>query len=382
MDSKLTNLRSTPLKGLGWDHPRGLDALKRADARLQEETGLTVEWVARSLQEFSEQTPSELYAGFDLISIDHPHVPHAVEYGQLIALDLHAPDDVARLARESVGPSHASYHYQGHQWGLATDAAAQVSAFRPDLVDCAPLLWDDVFERATGKTVLWPYKPVDAICTLLSLCAQLRHPAGAVGEQFSLDAIEHALEILQRLTSLVPDWCAQANPIDVAEALTGDDQFTTGVAMFGYSNYSRRGFRQARLVYQDIPSFDGRSRGAVLGGAGLAVSARTERVEDAVTAAVFLSSASCQSDEYLVGGGQPGNIYAWKSHRVNVATEHFFANTLRTLEKSWVRPHSPGWPDAQRDASRILHEALVARTSDRRLAQELQTILESGVMRP
>jgi hypothetical protein len=67
---------------------------------------------------------------------------------------------------------------------------------------------------------------------------------------------------------------------------------------------------------------------------------------------------------------------------VNVATEHFFANTLRTLEKSWVRPHSPGWPDAQRDASRILHEALVARTSDRRLAQELQTILESGVMRP
>jgi multiple sugar transport system substrate-binding protein len=378
----LSNARRTPLKGLGWDHPRGLDALKRADAQLQEDTGLRVDWIARSLQEFSEQTPAELYAGFDLVSIDHPHVPHAVENGQLVALDLHASDDVARLARESVGPSHASYRYQGHQWGLATDAAAQVSAFRPDLVDCAPLLWDDVFERATGKTVLWPYKPVDAICTLLSLCAQLGHPAAGGGEQFSLNGIEHALEILQRLASLVPDWCAEANPIDVAEALTVDDQFTTGIAMFGYSNYSRRGFRQSHLVYQDISSFDGESRGAVLGGAGLAVSAQTERVEDAVTAAVFLSSASCQSNEYLVGGGQPGNLYAWKSHRVNVATEHFFSNTLRTLEKSWVRPQSPGWPDAQRDASRLLHEALVARRSDRRLAQEIQTILESGVMQP
>jgi multiple sugar transport system substrate-binding protein len=38
-------------------------------------------------------------------------------------------------ARHSVGQSHASYHYDGHQWALAIDAAAPVSSWRHQLLE-------------------------------------------------------------------------------------------------------------------------------------------------------------------------------------------------------------------------------------------------------
>lgn len=375
MQSPKAETSDPPLKGLGWEHPRGVDCLEAADELLRAQTGISVSWSARSLQAFGDDTTLEQFEQYDLISIDHPHVPAAVEQGYLVALDEHRASEVFRLGAEGVGPSHDSYAYRGHQWALATDAAAQVSAFRADLIDRAPIFWNEVFTPAFSGRVLWPYKPVDAISTFLTLCAQLGAPVQLPGTPPSTEIVDEVVELLLRLVGAVPDWCAQANPIDIAEVLAGDDGYTSAVALYGYSNYSRPGFRAHAVTYDDIPSFDGLARGAILGGAGLAVSSRSRRIDDTITAALFLSSAQCQPTAYFDGGGQPGNVMAWRSHRVNSAAGHFFANTQRTIEGAWVRPQHPSWPAAQLTASHLLHDGLTSGSWTRSMSTRLAATL-------
>ena len=126
-----------------WDHPRGKDSVVNSNALLLEKIGTSVEWDARSLLAFGDQPIVEFYNDYDLMIIDHPHVPDAVHSETVIALDkLLSEKELDLLAKTSVGQSHASYQYRGQQWALAIDTAAQVSAFRPDKADRSPIFWD------------------------------------------------------------------------------------------------------------------------------------------------------------------------------------------------------------------------------------------------
>ena len=83
--------------------------------------------------------------------------------------------------------------------------------------------------------------------------------------------------------------------------------------------------------------------------------------------AAYLSSAEAQNGPYTEMHGQPGNVRAWLSPAMNLLTQGFFRNTLRTIERSWVRPRVVGWPDFQFEVSQVIHHALVNRrfsTSD------------------
>lgn len=347
------------LKGMTWDHPRGVDGLVASDDLLRSMHAVSVEWEARSLLDFGDQHLADFAAEFDLLVIDHPHVPDAVAAHALLPLDEYlGPAVLETLRRESVGGSHDSYRYLGNQWGLAVDAAAQVSAYRPDLVDGVPPYWDDVFDLAAHGAVLWPYKPVDAFSTFATLLAQCGAPLAGSDSFLDRDAASSALETMIRLAALVPDWCADANPIDIAEALASGSEFTRAVALYGYTNYSRAGFRAHVLAYDDVPSFDGRAGGATLGGAGVAVSASTPHPELAVACAATLAGATAQAGPYTVHGGQPGNLRAWKSAALDDLAHGFFANTLRTLERAWVRPRVLGWPELQLEMSHVIHDCL------------------------
>ncbi len=79
-----------------------------------------------------------------------------------------------------MGASHASYAHGGHQWALAHDAAAQVAAYRPDLLATPPRTWTEVLELARTGRVLWPAKPIDAFSSLCTLAAHqgARPPVG------------------------------------------------------------------------------------------------------------------------------------------------------------------------------------------------------------
>jgi multiple sugar transport system substrate-binding protein len=43
------------LRGMTWDHPRGVDGLRASDPVLRERLGATVDWEARSLLAFGDQ---------------------------------------------------------------------------------------------------------------------------------------------------------------------------------------------------------------------------------------------------------------------------------------------------------------------------------------
>lgn len=349
------------LRGMTWDHPRGVDGLRACTELIRERHGARVEWEARSLLAFGDQHIADFAREYDLMVIDHPHVPDAVDAGALFALDGRVPfETLAQLQRESVGASHDSYGYRDHHWALAIDAAAQVSAFRPDRCDGAPIYWSDVL-ALPAQTVLWPYKPVDAFSTFATLLAQLGAPLATPHQGLDRERAAEALELMIRLADHVPEWCAGANPIDVAEALSTKDEYSVGVALFGYTNYSREGFRPHLLAYDDVPSFDGHASGSELGGAGIAVSASTAHPDLAIAIAVTLASAEAQSGPYTAGGGQPGNLRAWRSEARNAETQNFFRNTLRTLEGAWVRPRLLGWPDYQLAVSHVVHDVLVKR---------------------
>ena len=350
----------TVLKGMTWDHPRGFDSVVACNDLLEAEFGVTVEWTARSLLQFGDQHVREFAQGHDLMVIDHPHVPDAVVDGAVVAMDDVVPaETLERLARESAGPSHESYRFRGKVWALAIDGATQVSVYRPDLVDGVPPFWDDILSDAAAGRVLWPYKPVDAFSSFATLSAQMGSAIGSTAAMLDEETTGEAMEFLLRFASLVPKFCATSNPFEISERLVGSDDYAYAAPLYGYTNYSRKGFRDRVLAYDDVPSFDGRATGSQLGGAGIAVSAYSEHPELAARIAVYLSSAEAQRGPYTERHGQPGNLRAWLSPRMNEITHGFFRNTLRSMEGSWVRPRLVGWPDFQFDTSQVIHEALV-----------------------
>lgn len=367
------------LRGITWDHPRGHACLAAASARFRDQTGVTVDWAVRSLQAFADQPLADLAARYDLLVIDHPHIPLAATGGLLAPLDGHGFDDqLAELAGQSVGRSHESYAHAGHQYGLATDVAAQVAAYRPDLLPEPPRDWPGVLELAREGRVLWPAKPIDAYSSLITITAGLGYPPSAEPGRFlDHDAGLEALDLLHRLTALVPPDCLAENPIQVAEALAGGDRWCYAPLLFGYTNYSRAGFRTNRLRYTDIPMINGAPNGSLLGGAGIAVSAlrhaqgTSSMIDEARRFALWVASADVQRGVYFDGGGQPGHATAWADDRLNAATLDFFRGTRATLEAAYLRPRFPGYLEFQDTASPWVTATLRGELTDEDLLRRL-----------
>lgn len=368
------------LKGMTWDHPRGLECLQKSNDLLIEKCGISIQWDARSLLAFGDQHISEFYNDYDLMVIDHPHVPDAVHAKAVVGYeDLISDKDLALLEMTSVGQSHDSYLYQGKHWALAIDTAAQVSAYRADKTEAPLVFWSDVISEARKGTLLWAHKPVDAFSTFATLMAQKESPIQANAGYIDRKVAQEVLEFMVELASLVPDFCSTKNPIDIAEILSGEDGYTHGVCMYGYSNYSRDGFRKHLLTYEDVPSFDGKAAGSQLGGAGIAVSSAGKDPQAAAKAALTLSLPDIQSTTYGLNGGQPGNLVAWKNSELNLVSANFFRNTLRTLENAWVRPRVLGWPDVQYETSLVIHKILVEKKINQSQIAEIASKYEKFV---
>jgi len=368
------------LKGMTWDHVRGRDCLIESNDLLIQKCGISVSWDARSLLAFGDQHISEFYNDYDLMIIDHPHVPDAVHADAVIPFEeLVTASQLDLLEATSVGASHDSYLYQGKHWALAIDTAAQVSAFRPDKAERSPVFWHEVFDLAKKKQLLWAHKPVDAFSTFATLMAQKGAPLEGSSRFINQEMALEVLEFMVELASLVPDFCATSNPIDIAERLSGSDDYAYGICMYGYSNYSRDGFRKHILVYDDLPSFDGRATGSQLGGAGVAVSSKSKNPKAAAEAAMLLSLPDIQATTYGLGGGQPGNLIAWKDQMLNDVSHNFFRNTLRTLENAWVRPRVLGWPDVQYQSSLIIHKCLVEKKVSKKDVEEIASTYDKYV---
>lgn len=368
----------TTLRGITWDHPRGYECVVAASAHYARQFGVEIHWDKHPLSGFESAPIGKLAADYDLLVIDHPHIPQAAHLGVLAQLDGHGLDEaLSELASQSVGRSHESYAQDGHQYGLATDSAAQVAAYRPDLLSTPPDRWEEVFELAESGRVLWPANPVHALSSLVTLTANAgAPPSSEPGVFLDEDVAAEALEQMHRLTAVVPNHCLDQNPIQVAEMLTTGDEHVYVPLTYGYVNYSRPAAGPRRLRHVDIPRGVRGVAGSQLGGAGIAVSASTRHPERAREFAIWLASTEVQSGLYYDSGGQPGYAPAWDDDRLNADSLDFFRGTRATLEGACVRPRYARWPEFQNRTGVWINQALRRKMTDNELLMRLRHAAE------
>ena len=123
---KMSGKQSKVLHGLTWKHDRGLAPLLATARHFSEaRPEVTIEWEARSLQEFGETLLQGLADRYELIVIDHPFMGRVAKEKCFLPLDQYfTPPQLRELEENSVGQSYQSYHFDGHQWALPIDAAA------------------------------------------------------------------------------------------------------------------------------------------------------------------------------------------------------------------------------------------------------------------
>jgi multiple sugar transport system substrate-binding protein len=149
--------------------------------------------------------------------------------------------------------------------------------------------------------------------------------------------------------------------------------------LFGYSNYARPGFRPNLIRFTGVPTTDGaESRGGILGGAGLAISAHTKHPEVAAAYAAFVASPDVQKGVYFASGGQPGHRAAWLDDAVNAASSNFFLDTLDNLDRAYLRPRYNGFMAVQERSGELIHNWLVSGGSADALLDEMDDLYRQG----
>ncbi len=353
------------LTGITWNHTRGILPLLATAQRFGElYPDIEITWEKRSLQAFADYPIERLAENFDLLIIDHPFAGHAAAHPTLLALDEYLPADyLADQADHSVGVSHESYNFGGHQWALAVDAATPVSAYRPDLLERyeaqVPKTWQDLLTLARRGLVALPAIPIDSLMAFYMLCLALdEEPFTGPEQVVSYEVGSAALENLRELVSLCDPACLRRNPIATYEALVNGDKLVYSTFAYGYSNYARPDYTGHPLRFAGLVSFNGKRLRSTLGGTGLAISRRCQYVEEAVAYTRFVGSSECQRGMYFTSGGQPGHRGAWVDPAVNRVGNNFFLDTLPTLDEAYLRPRYPGYIKFQDHAGPVVHRYL------------------------
>lgn len=354
------------LRGITWNHTRGLLPLLATAQRFNEtHPEVEVFWEKRSLQEFADAPIDRLAEQFDLLVIDHPFVGFAARHETLLALDKLLPAAfLDNQCRHSVGQSHESYHYDGHQWALAIDAAAPVSSWRPQLLEQSglslPKNWEELLVLARRGWVAVPAMPVDCLMNFFMFCASLgEDPFTQESVVVSTDVGLEALRLLRELLVLCSKECYAWSPIAVYEAMASRDNIGYCPFAYGYSNYARSGYAEYQLQFGELVSLNnGKPLRSTLGGTGLAVSARCAIPKLAAEYVQYVASSRCQRSLYFESGGQPGHRQAWLDKTVNAASGNFFLNTLPVLERAYLRPRYAGYLHFQDEVGPIVYNFL------------------------
>jgi multiple sugar transport system substrate-binding protein len=355
------------LRGITWGHSRGLTPLVAAAQRWSElYPDVSISWEKRSLQHFADYPIEKLTEEYDLLIIDHPWVGKAASLGCVLPLDNYlSASYLNEQAESSVGYSHHSYHYDGHQWALAIDAATPAASYRADLLQEAgvriPETWDEVLRIARLGKVAVPAIPIDLLMNFYMFC--IVHGTRPFQQEMEvIDAVtgRAALSTMRELYSLVDEKMFRANPIAVAEYMTTTDDYWYCPFAYGYSNYSREGYARHRLTYADLVRIGekGHRLRSTIGGTGLAVSAFSRHRDQALAFAEWIVSGTVQSTFYVEHGGQPGHRMAWTNDRANRLTNNYFYTLLPAMERGYMRPRYDGYLFFQDHAGNAVWEFL------------------------
>ena len=356
------------MRGITWNHSRGFVSVVATAQRYCElHPDVEISWDKRSLQEFADAPIQDLAERYDLLVIDHPWAGYAAHSGVLLPLQDWLPEDYLRdQAANSVGQSHASYIFDGSQCALAIDAATPVAAYRPDLLErydlAQPQTWHALLDLARSGRVIMPGIPIDTLMNFYMLCAtqgeppfrrgrmgcQRRHvPAGAgaaARDGQPLPARDLRLE----------------SPFRYTRRCHGETTMYIAPSPTATANYSRAGYSDNLLVFDDMVNIGGQGRcQTTLGGTGLAISSACQAREIACDYAMYSASPLIQRTLFFENGGQPGHRRAWLDEEVNRRSRDYFRNTLPALDRAYLRPRFPGYLHFQDYAGAPIREYLM-----------------------
>ena len=347
--------------GLTWDHPRGYDALAET-ARCVNEGRATrlIHWNKQPLEGFESAPIAELAEGNDLLVMDHPHIGEAVAEGCFLPLeDLYSDELLQAWRRDSVGPSSASYYWDGKTWALPLDVATQVMARRVDRIAEPPRDWDELVEQAKRLPVALSLAGPHAVLTLMSMVAGGGGEGGGEGFLSDVEALA-ALDIMQRLHALRPMGSERLNPIALLEAMVRSEDIALVPLVFGYVTYASRRYGANAVGFSDTIRSEG-GKGGVIGGTGIAFSRRCRPTPELLAHIASLLSMRTQIEIFPAFGGQPSARSAWQDVEVNRLWGGFYCNTLGTAETALLRPRFDGYIAFQTAAADCIRSALERR---------------------
>ena len=366
----------TKLRGLAWDHRRCWGPLEASVGRAGRPATPRSRSPGTGAASCFGEAPLEAVLGaYDLVVFDHPFVGEIAEGGLMVPFDEHlSVEEKAFFERDSVGKSWQSYQRQGRQWALPIDAACQVASYRPDLlsglggaVPAQPRRGAGAGARGArqdGKWIGLPLVPTDAMCLILTFT-----DPPAEGEDFvDRAAIERAIGELRELAELVHPLSRSWNPIRCYDHMIAQ---------------RRRRLRALRLRLRELrrpaPSApharlrrraDGRAPRAPCSAAPASASAPGRQT------AMRRSPMRCPSARpsiqrgELCRGRRAARLAAGLARR-RASTRpprNFFADTLKTIQASYLRPTHAGFLAFFRDCAPRAAAAIAGELSAAELA--------------
>jgi multiple sugar transport system substrate-binding protein len=366
---------SNPLKGLTWSHVRGYGPL---EAMVRDRIGpiRPIVWDRQPLSGFESASIAELAKEYDLLMIDHPNVGAAVAANALLPFEeVLQPAELSSMLNQTIAGSFDSYFYDSLQWAVPVDAAAQVCAYRPDLLPEPPATWREAIALSEHQAVAVPTSGPHALLTLLGMVAALQ-PGFQPGVDRFLPA-EAALVAYEWLTVLyerTPSRLRGLDPIELLDAMATSDIACLPL-VFGYAAYSRPAQGRCFVAFVDAPAAeDGWSPGSVLGGVGLAISRHCDDRESALGHVRAITSETVQVGTFPASGGQPAAVAAWFDPDVDRASGSFYSSTRRSQTTAWMRPRFPGWAQVQFDGGQLVAAALRDGTTPERVLEQLEQL--------
>ena len=356
------------LKGLVWSHRRAtgpLAPLGRAFTR--DHPDVTIAWTERPLSDFEHQPIAEIAGRYDLLIVDHPFCGDIAAARAFVPLDTAMPD-LAGPGADSlyVGPSLASYRYDGRVWAAPIDAATPHAACRADLIARAgeeiPRSWTETIGlgRRLRRAGVWLATPVaspHAFATVASLMANLGRPIAAEpGRALVLDAaaMTIALKSLDEILALSPPETLGWNAIAISEAMIARDDIAFTPSVYGYATYAEADMR-APLRFSNFCGLAAPfEAGSMLGGTGLGVSATSDHREAAIAFVRFCLTREAQDRIIPEHHGQPALASAWAEPANDAQFGGFYSGVRASIDAAWIRPRRPDYIRFQALAGRVI----------------------------
>ena len=357
------------LDGLTWEHPRAWRGLEAACVTVPE---TTVRWQRQSLAGFEHEPVAQLARRFDLLVVDHPGLGAAIAGDALVPIAQVVEEvELAGWQDESVAATWSSYAVDGVLWALPLDAATQATVYRADLLAEPPGRWDDVADLARRRPVALCLGGPHAGLLLLALAAERRPGRTSL---LDADRAAAAVDLLRRLWRSVDREASLMDPIGLHDLLADHRRARVLPFTYTYAVYGSAASGQP-LSWAPAPAFGAARPGtaSVLGGTGLAVSARALDRPEALRAVIRrLMDPRTQLDVVAPLGGQPAVRSVWDSQVADSAVNGHYSRTRESLDGAYVRPRHDGWIAFQDELSHRVREALTTTTPAEQVAADLE----------